>query len=95
VLIVNQAFARKFWPGEGALGKHVRRATADGKTFEIIGIVADYKVNTVGEDATPYVHFAYTQRPDMGESVIARTRGGRARSASAWRWAPSRGACSG
>jgi predicted permease len=75
VVIVNQAFARKFWPGDSALGKHVRRTTADGKVFEVVGIVGDYKVNTVGEDATPYVHYAYSQRPDMGESIIARTHG--------------------
>ncbi len=75
VIVVNQAFARKFWPGVNALGKRVRRTTADGKSFEVVGIVADYKVNTVGEPATPYVHFAYTQRPGMGEAIIARTHG--------------------
>jgi predicted permease len=75
VVIVNQAFARQFWPGESALGKRVRRTTADGKAFQVVGIVADYKVNSVGENATPYVHYAYSQRPDMGECVIARTRG--------------------
>jgi macrolide transport system ATP-binding/permease protein len=75
VVIVNQAFTRKFWPGENALGKRVRRTTADGKSFEVVGIVADYKVNSIGEQATPYVHYAYSQRPDMGECIIARTHG--------------------
>ncbi|HEX3703381.1 MAG TPA: ABC transporter permease [Vicinamibacterales bacterium] len=75
VVVVNQAFARKFWPAGRAIGTHVRRTTADGKAFEIVGIVADYKVNTVGEAATPYVHFAYAQRPDLGEAIIARTHG--------------------
>jgi ABC-type antimicrobial peptide transport system permease subunit len=32
-------------------------------------------VNTPGEPATPYVHFAYTQQPSAGEAIIARTRG--------------------
>ena len=75
VVIVNQAFARKFWPGDSALGKRVRRTTADGQVFEIVGVVADYKVNSIGEDATPYVHYAYSQRPDLAESIIARTHG--------------------
>jgi hypothetical protein len=34
-----------------------------------------HKVSTLGEGATPYVHFAYTQRPAVGESILARTRG--------------------
>ena len=75
VIIVNQAFARRFWPSETAVGRRVRRNTADGKAYEIVGIVADYKVNTVGEGTTPYVHFAYAQRPDAGEAILARTRG--------------------
>jgi predicted permease len=74
VIIVNEAFARRFWPTETAIGRRVRKNSADGKAFGIVGIVADYKVNTVGEGATPYVHFAYAQRPDAGEAILARTR---------------------
>ena len=33
------------------------------------------RVNTIGEAATPYVHFDYAQAPDLGEGVLARTRG--------------------
>ena len=35
----------------------------------------DYKVSTVGEGATPYIHYAVAQRPDSGEEIVARTRG--------------------
>jgi predicted permease len=75
VIIVNDAFARKYWPGESAIGKRIRSRTTDGKAYEIVGISADYKVNTIGEAATPYVHFDYAQAPDLGEGVLARTRG--------------------
>jgi len=75
VIVVNDAFARRFWPGENAIGKRIRSRTADGKVYEIVGISADYKVNTIGEAATPYVHFDYAQAPDLGEGVLARTRG--------------------
>ncbi len=75
VVVVNDAFARKYFGGRGAVGQRVRTRAIDGKDFEIVGITADYKVNTVGEAATPYVHFAISQAPDTGLTVIARTRG--------------------
>jgi hypothetical protein len=32
----------------------------------VIGVSADYKVSTVGEGATPYLHYAISQKPDTG-----------------------------
>jgi predicted permease len=75
VVIVNESFARKYWPGESAVGKAIHTRSIDGPTFEIVGVVADHKVSTVGEKPTPYVHYAYSQRPSAGETIIARTRG--------------------
>jgi hypothetical protein len=36
-------------------------------------LVAD--VRTMDEGATPYLHYAVSQRPDSGEEIVARTRG--------------------
>jgi ABC-type antimicrobial peptide transport system permease subunit len=38
-------------------------------------VTADYKVSTVGESSTPYIHYAISQRPATGEEILARTRG--------------------
>ena len=75
VAIVNDAFARRSFPGQDAVGRRVRTTTFDGREVEIVGIVPDYKVNTVGEAATPYLHFAYSQAPDPDEAIMARTSG--------------------
>ena len=45
--------AERFWPGESALGKQFR-LWFDGPAYEIIGVVETYKVNTPGEEPTPY-----------------------------------------
>jgi ABC-type antimicrobial peptide transport system permease subunit len=42
---------------------------------QVVGVSADYKVSTVGEGVTPYIHYAISQRPDSGEEIVARTRG--------------------
>src|SRR5262249_22731291 len=55
--------------------KRFRVLKYDGKEFEIVGITADYKVSTVGEASTPYIHYAVSQRPDTGEEILARTYG--------------------
>jgi len=75
VAIVNEAMARKYWPGQAAIGKRLRVQAYDGTEYEIVGVTADYKVSTVGERSTPYIHYAISQRPDPGEEIIARTRG--------------------
>jgi predicted permease len=75
VVVINEAMARKFWPDQDAIGRRFRTRTVDGPEFEVVGIAANYRVNTVGEATTPYIHFATTQRPQNGYEVLARTRG--------------------
>ena len=75
VAIVNEAMARKYWPNQDAIGKRFRVTTFNGRELEVVGVSADYKVSTVGEGATPYIHYAMAQRRGNGEAIIARTRG--------------------
>ena len=73
VAIVNEAFVRRYWPNDEPLGRRFRTRSADGPEFEVVGVVADYKVETVGEKPTPYIHYSLEQRAFTGEVLIART----------------------
>ena len=75
VVIVNEAFARRYWPGESAVGKRLRTRSSTGPLFEVVGVVSDHKVRTVGEAPRPYVHFARSQGYNPSASFIARTSG--------------------
>jgi predicted permease len=75
VAIVNQALARKYWPGDSAVGKTFRSRVSDGPVFQIVGVSADHKVVTVGEPPTPFLHVARSQRPSAYTTIVARTRG--------------------
>ncbi|HEV8385795.1 MAG TPA: ABC transporter permease [Candidatus Acidoferrales bacterium] len=60
VAIVNQTFARKFFPNDDVLGKHV--TDADSKhEVEIIGVVADTKYMSQREELQPLIYTPWKQ----------------------------------
>jgi predicted permease len=75
VIVINETMARRYWPGESALGRRVHLRGPDGPAFEIVGIAADHKVSTVSEAPQPYVHFARSQQPAPYGTFVVRTRG--------------------
>lgn len=87
VVVVNETLARRFWPGESALGKRMHLRGADGPAFEVVGVAADHRVRTVGEGLTPYVHFAQSQRSSPYQNIVLRTRGDAAQALASMRQA--------
>ena len=75
VAVVNETFARRYWPGQSAIGKTFRTRGSDGPLFEIVGVSADHKVLTLSERPTPFLHVSRSQRPSSYAAIIARTRG--------------------
>jgi predicted permease len=75
VAIVNQAFGHRFWPAESALGKRFHLDSLSGPPVEIVGVVSDHKVRTVGETPRPYLHFALSQDDSLATNFLVRTRG--------------------
>ena len=59
VAIVNQTFARQFFPNEDVLGKHV--TPSGGQEVEIIGVVADTKYSSQREEVTPLLYTPWQQ----------------------------------
>jgi predicted permease len=75
VAVVNETFARRYWPGESAIGKTFHTRGPEGPQFEIVGVSADHKVLTLSERPTPFLHISRNQRPSSYSAIIARTRG--------------------
>jgi predicted permease len=74
VAIVNETMASTFWSGENVIGRRFRTAF-DGDEYEIVGVSADHKVRTLGEEPRTLVHLARTQRRSTSAIVVARTAG--------------------
>jgi predicted permease len=60
VAIVNQTFARQFFPNDDVLGKRVTPTGED--EVEIIGVVADTKYRSQREDITPLLYTPWQQQ---------------------------------
>jgi predicted permease len=74
VAVVNQTMARRFWPERSAVGGSFT-TTFGRQQYQVIGIVSDHRLHTVGERPAPYLHVALAQRPSPYAYVLARTRG--------------------
>ena len=81
VVVINQAFARKFWPDEDPIGKRIRWGgfeTRGGVLWlYITGVVADVRVSSLETEPRPASYMPIFQVPRTRRNVvfIARTSG--------------------
>jgi predicted permease len=75
VAVVNETFARKFNIG-GDVGKHLALGTTTTYGIEIVGIVADAKLDTLKRSAPPIVYFPRRQFGDAAPSMFFYVRAG-------------------
>ncbi len=61
VIIVNETFARRFWPGQNPVGKHVIVGRQTGS--EVVGVAGDVKNSGLAVDPQPHVYLPFPQLP--------------------------------
>ncbi len=76
VVLINQTMARRFWPDEDPIGRHVTVATGSDASLrrdcEIVGVAQDGKYLSLNEPPEPYFYLPYAQQPWGEMTVIAR-----------------------
>jgi predicted permease len=78
VAIVNELLARRFWPGQDAVGQHVRPlgSTNPRDTMVVIGVARDSKYLTLGEEPRPFLYRPLAQAYTPRVTLMVRSEGG-------------------
>jgi len=74
VVIINQALARKYFPGEDPIGKKIGdNALTPNSIKEIVGVVDDLKEGSLDSEIWPAVYYPFNQSPVTYFSLVVRT----------------------
>lgn len=73
VVIVNDAFARQFFPRGDALGKRVTLDLGKPWTGEIVGIVAGFRESSLAEEPRREIFTAYSQTTVPASTLVVRS----------------------
>ena len=78
VLIVNQAFAQQFFPGEDAIGKHIQAGISNSgpgtaPMREIVGVVGNVKFEDLTTEFSPESYIPYGQLQFGSMTIVARS----------------------
>ena len=71
VTVINETFARQYWPSGNALGRRIYTGSYQTEPWESVGIARVHKVRSVGESPRPYLHFPGGASQSIG--LIVRT----------------------
>ena len=75
VVVVNQALAQRYFPGESPLGKHVDFRWDTKGMQEIVGVVGDVREQALHQPARPAIYIPHAQRPAEWAYLLVRTTG--------------------
>jgi putative ABC transport system permease protein len=77
VVIINQEFARQFFPNQDPIGKRIDVDWGDTGWCEVVGVVGNHKANSLSTPDRPTTYMLYAQNPNilkfMGFVLVART----------------------
>ncbi len=72
VVIVNQAFAQRYWPDQDPLGRHITFADAPA---EVVGVAQTGKYASLSEEDRPYFYIPWRQEYQGDMTLLLRTAG--------------------
>ena len=78
VVVINEAMARRFWPGENPVGKRISTATSSGQQTQwtsIVGVVGSVRHLGLDVEPRPEIYYHTSGVPPFGPVLVIRTTG--------------------
>jgi predicted permease len=75
VAIVSESLARKYWPGESAVGKRIKPRVAGSSWCIVLGVVADVRHWGADMATEPTTYYPYAQVPESIRSLVEANMG--------------------
>jgi putative ABC transport system permease protein len=73
VVMIDETLARRFFPNEDPVGKHLQIPDATRPEHEIVGVVGAVHDTGFDQQPRPTIYFPFLQSPDQSMSLVART----------------------
>ncbi len=74
VIIINESMARKYFPGEDAIGKTIGDGDLTPKSMrQVVGVIEDVREGAADDEAWPAEYFSIYHAPDSYFAVTVRT----------------------
>lgn len=74
-VVISQSMARRYWPGETAVGKRIGFGGDQVQWAEIVGVVSDVNQFGLSTDARPTFYFSERQRSRNFMTLVLRANG--------------------
>jgi len=74
VAMVNETVARRYWPGENPIGKHIWLGRQP-LPCEVVGVLGDVRNSGLAADVSPEIYLPFAQLPWGSMNLVARTEG--------------------
>jgi len=74
VIIVNEAFAKKYWPGQNPIGKRASVGYNSDSLRAVVGVVGDVRRAALDQEPAPAMYLPHRQAAYSGLTLVVRTR---------------------
>ena len=71
--IINEALARRLWPGQAATGKRLLVGCHNPSSLRVVGVARDARLESLGEAARPHVYRAFAQDYGGVQNILVET----------------------
>jgi putative ABC transport system permease protein len=72
VAVINEAFARTYWPNQDSVGRRFKRNRVDAPWITVVGIIANARTQSLSEETAPQIYLSLYQSASRRLAIFLR-----------------------